>query len=47
MIGKDFSTCPRNLWITLWENCGNARQVLDFACRAMHCPIWQHAAKLL
>ncbi len=47
MIGKDFSTCPRNLWITLWGNCGKARQVLDFACRGIHCPIWWHAANLL
>ena len=29
MIPKRFQTCPRALWITLWETCGLERQSLD------------------
>jgi hypothetical protein len=31
MIDKDFSSCTRNLWTTLWGNCGQRGQVLDSA----------------
>ena len=34
LIREVFSSCPRALWITVWETCGQSRQVLDSASPA-------------
>jgi hypothetical protein len=42
MIDMGFLSCPRFLWITLWESCCQARQVLDFVGLVTPCLIsWQ------
>jgi hypothetical protein len=47
MIEKDFSTCPRNLWITLWANGAELRQVLDFPHHPALCPISRQPKNLM
>jgi hypothetical protein len=43
MIANAFSDCPQALWITLWETCAQARQVLDSAKAALFCAFFRQA----
>jgi hypothetical protein len=39
----DFQSYPLFLWITMWANCGQPRQVLDFHDLKLECPFSKQA----
>jgi hypothetical protein len=47
LIGKDFSNCPPNLWITLCANWADARQVLDSVDVGLRCPFWRQGFDII